>query len=85
LFPSGFQSAKVIYSAGYAPVPADLQIACAMMVQRLYLRATSATDPNMKSERIGDYSYVRADAVKAESATASDVESILSGYKRLYC
>jgi hypothetical protein len=47
----------VKYNAGFATIPDDLKLLAARYA--LYLYYTSAIDPTMTGERIGDYSYTR--------------------------
>lgn len=71
------QAVKLTYSAGYATIPSDLELACIKLVARQYEKRKSQ---GKKSESIGGATIVWAD-VGAESVDG-DVQSILDTYKR---
>jgi len=77
-FPWGFQSVEVVYSAGYATVPNDVQLATAQVVQRLYY--ASQIDTTKDSERIGDYNY--KNRLDAFMTITDEIKSVLNKYKR---
>jgi hypothetical protein len=58
VFAREHQNIKLVYSGGYATIPATIQMLCAKMVAMM--DATAGTD-GFISERIGGYSYTKAD------------------------
>jgi len=68
-------SLVVMYTAGYATVPDDIEEACLEVSK--YLFQTRKTNANLNSESLGDYSYTLADATKLSSMMAD-----LLGYMR---
>jgi len=54
-FPRSRQSILVVYDAGYATVPDDIEHAAIEFVQKVY--AMRSHDPNVSSEGLGDYNY----------------------------
>jgi hypothetical protein len=52
---------QVVYRAGFATVPEQLQLACAEAVQLMLARLTQ--DPSLKSETTGAYSWTARDAL----------------------
>ena len=64
-FPKGRMNISVVYSAGYSDdpssgefaVPNDLKTALMDMVEES--KVLTITDPNLKKEKLGDYSYER--------------------------
>ncbi len=83
IFPCGFQTVKVVYSAGYSSVPADLQGATAELVKFAFDRGTR--DQTVYSETLGDWSYTNATAVLAASQSwPATVREVLSKYKRSF-
>lgn len=59
-FPKGHENIIVDYTAGYADgeIPQGLRLAALRLIAYVYKNSTS--DPSMMSERIGDYSYTKA-------------------------
>ena len=79
-FGYGNQAIQVTYSAGYSPIPADLQEACASMVKNAYLNAVGQTDVTLSMEKIGDYQRIsRADVQKL---LTDDIKDTLNQYKQ---
>lgn len=61
-----FSRARVEFTAGYTTVPEDVQLVALEMITRSYLNV--ATNPELQSEHLDDYSYVRGTlGVAAES------------------
>jgi hypothetical protein len=60
-FGAGTRNIRIVYTGGYATIPKDLQIACAMVVDTLNSRR--GADTLKKSETIGQYSYTRDNLV----------------------
>jgi hypothetical protein len=54
-WPFGFGNLQVAYSAGYYPVPSDLNNACAKLVA--YMARNDPQGANLGSEGLGNYSY----------------------------
>ena len=77
-FPQGFQSVQANYTAGYSSVPNDIQLACAMVIQRTFFNI--ARNPLIASERLGDYSATYKSAIEIE-LLSPDVRAILSKYR----
>jgi uncharacterized phiE125 gp8 family phage protein len=82
LFPQGFKTVLVEYTAGYSTVPASLQQACAMVVTKLY--RLRGQDLNTTSEKIGDTEttwtkYATADVLKSE-----DIRELLNPYRNRF-
>lgn len=65
-FPTGWQNIYIEYNAGYATLPADLELTVRMMVADAF-RARKL-DANLKSEKLGDHSWTRAAGEAAEAA-----------------
>ncbi len=57
-FPKGFQNVSIIYSAGCADIPEDVQEAVVQIVA--WLLSGDTADPAMSAETLGDYSYTKA-------------------------
>lgn len=84
-FPLGFQNLVVTYTGGFATIPEDvqeavIQVAVALAATRGLLSA--GTDPSMKSETLGDYSYTRGDMGGANGFSLFDnvTRQTLAGY-----
>ncbi len=54
----GYQSFRIQYTAGYSQLPDDLVQATVEVAAQTYQNA--ATDPNLQSESLGQYSWTRA-------------------------
>lgn len=68
-FPVGRRNVSVSYTAGYngsesasIATPEDLKMAIMDMIEQA--KVTTITNPNLKSEKLGDYSYVNASAIE---------------------
>jgi hypothetical protein len=81
-FANGTRNYKVVYTAGYATIPPDLQMACARVVD--LLNSQRATDPSKTSESLGQYSYTRSMMVNSKTGDLmgplESVKTILSPY-----
>lgn len=75
VFPRGFQNIKVVYTAGFATIPEDLQEALVTWAQ--FLHARSVQDISVESEKLGDYSRT----IKESSDLPKDVRSAISFYR----
>jgi hypothetical protein len=86
-FPKGYQNITVTYSYGYSTIPEDLQEACVQMVVNMYSMNSSASDPNLISESLGEYSYTKGstltDPTKKEGLLTPQIRQILDSYCRL--
>jgi hypothetical protein len=83
-FPRGHQNIEVKYTAGYSTIPDDLQQGATLAVAALFHQ--SKLDPNLKSEKIGDYAYVMKDggmSTDLDSPIYSEARFFLTPYKRL--
>lgn len=69
---------KVTYTAGYSPVPADLQWACALLVVHMKQQAVTAWP--LEAEKIGEYSYKLA--VRMIKNVPGSFASTIKKYKR---
>lgn len=65
-FPEGFQNISVVYVAGYATLPGDVQEA--LPIIESWLRSQVGVDLSLQSERLGDYQYTRAVAAEIPAA-----------------
>jgi hypothetical protein len=81
-FPMGFRNVEVVYTAGYSSVPEDLDLATAIVASALYQQ--SETNPAVKSEKLGDYSYTNGrESGSPWSTVFQDAAPILAKYKRV--
>jgi hypothetical protein len=53
-FPRGFKNVKIIYTAGYSPIPEDIQEACAEQI--VFINDQGSANSSIKSEKLGDFS-----------------------------
>jgi len=75
-WPKGLQNTKVVYTAGYDPVPDDLQYACIELVCGGFFRARQGAQ-GIISESAGGYSVSWIDGLPKE------VVEILKRYRRV--
>lgn len=76
-----FGNFKVIYVAGYSPIPVDLQYAVALLVQFMK-RSAPYGGMVLGSEKIGDYAYTLLSQPKAgQLPELGTIASLLSSYK----
>lgn len=83
-FPYGYQNVEVRYTAGWATIPDDLQMGVASLVKSVF--DASNVDGNMKSERIGDYSYTLKDGFSGDvysSLLSPSSRMFLDPYKKV--
>jgi hypothetical protein len=80
--PCGTQNVKVVYTAGYATIPEDVQLATAALVGAMYRMSTS--DQTLTGERLGDYSWTAAPRTMASDlpSMSQDAAQLLAAYKR---
>ena len=74
-------SIKVIYVAGYSPVPEDLQFAVAFLVSGM--KRNVPLGGSLESERIGDYSYKLRFPQRGELEELGSARQLLSVYKEV--
>ncbi len=80
-FDNEFRSVQVVYVAGFADTACTYDIKLAVWQVMDLLRATGGSNPLLKSENIGDYSYALADATK-ETGFQARVRDICRGITR---
>lgn len=77
-FGYGNQNIQVTYTAGYSPIPDDLQEACAQAVLVAYNRM--GKDLTLSMEKIGDYQYInKSDVMKL---LPDDIMATLNYYRQ---
>lgn len=78
-FIEGTKNYKVTYTGGYSTIPYRLKWACYRMVDLLV--ANRAESPDVRSESIGDYSYVKGAGVgMANSLPLDDVRGLIADW-----
>lgn len=75
IFSAGKRNLLITYTAGYADIPYDLELIAIELTVDAYNR--SKKDNNIKSEKIGDYSYV----LSSNSVFNNDIINKLSRYQ----
>ncbi len=76
-FQVGVANVKVVYVAGYAPIPAEIQMACKRLIAVLYLRQTNRNfDIQSQTVQQQTTSYLISDM-------PPNVKAILNGYRKL--
>lgn len=78
-WPIGTQNVKVIYTAGYATTPDDLETAIHMLVQQTWKAQQSGQGDLPKSERHSRYAYTLLTEGKTKPLLA--IREILMGYR----
>lgn len=83
IWPLGVGNIKVVYTAGYTTIPADLQLAVKMLTSLTHASADQGGP--LESETLGDYSYTRAAGMISGNGKGPrdlvDVRRILAGYR----
>lgn len=74
---SGRRNIQVTYTAGYSSIPADLSMTAAKIVADML--STAPVNSNIKSEKIGDYSYTLGDTA---TTAVSKYKGELASYRR---
>lgn len=76
-FDQGFDNVEVVYTGGYATIPADLKMACYRLTDLAY----SARGRNMgiQSESLGGYSYTNMDPAKTTAIKAELIRAYNTG------
>lgn len=77
-FTIGYQKVAVMYTAGYDPIPDDVQLVCMKLTAQVYnVKDTGSYE----SEKIGDYSYKTLTEAKISDPF---LESVLKRYRRVW-
>lgn len=80
---TNYTTFQVIYSHGYAEIPADIVgIVASMAANALLVAGAGSGVPGIQSETTGNYSYRLADGVTSSVALGADDREILKPYKR---
>jgi hypothetical protein len=83
-WPKGMLNLKIAYSYGYDTIPAPVQEACVQTMVQLYGPNISTTNPQLDSERMGEYSWKRkagSSDINASGFTPM-AENLLLPYKQ---
>jgi len=72
-----------VYRGGFNPVPADLMDATVRMCIRAFNNKSVALSGNVKSEKVGDYSYTLFNGNEESTGVDIDYFSVLNSYRRL--
>lgn len=75
-WPQGDQNIRIDYTAGFDPIPQDVQEACVQYVQDLY--EGGLINSNVKSATLGPFSYTMADKVQPFTGT---ITTLLGRYR----
>lgn len=75
-FPSGYQNISVVYTGGYATIPADIQQACVHLIETMLAANQQAGD--VTSEKLGDYAVTFA---ATDKGLPSLVRLLLARYR----
>lgn len=76
-FPAGFDNIEVVYTGGYATIPADLKMACYRLTDLAY--AARGRNFGLQSESLGGYSYTNMDPEKTKSIKAEIIQAYNTG------
>ena len=71
----GWQNIKISYTAGFATIPSDLDMACQLVIRSLYNLYINSG--GKKSESIGKYSYTYEDL---SPAVREEISKVLNNY-----
>lgn len=77
-FGGGRDTVQVVYTGGYSSIPAALEQASIMAASDLWNNRT--TNPAVKSETLGEYSYTRAES---DSAFSPATRALLAPFRRM--
>lgn len=75
------QNISVVYTAGYATIPDDVQEAVVLIAVQMMKQAGTYSNPAYTQERMGEHSYTRVGA--DEPLITPAVEALLGKYRRL--
>lgn len=76
-FERGFNNIEVIYTGGYATIPADLKMACYRLTDLAY--AARGRNMGIQSESLGGYSYTNMDPAKTTAIKAELIRAYNTG------
>ena len=76
-FPVGHQNVVILYTAGFATIPADVQEAVVQIVAKLH--ADGLHDPLVVGEKLGDYEYQRM--MWSSEGLGGTIKSLLAPYR----
>ena len=80
-FGGGPQRVKVTYTGGFQTAPADLVMAATQLAAQMYREKDS--DPNVKSETLGDFSQTFIDGLAADTLSRMGTfQTIIANYGR---
>ncbi|WP_020469310.1 head-tail connector protein [Zavarzinella formosa] len=71
---SGYQSVRVVYSAGFPEIPEPVQQACAELAVMVY--QGRGQNPNLVSENLGGYSYTRQTEMSFKNLSAASAAAL---------
>lgn len=80
-WPVGNGNLKIVYTAGYATIPDDLQLACDMMTMFLIRNVPSGAP--LTSESLGAYSYSVGSGLIGSHPELGSVKQLLSPYREM--
>lgn len=72
-FERGFNNIEVVYTGGYATIPADLKMACYRLTDLAY--TARGRNMGIQSESLGSYSYTNFDPTKTTAIKAELVRA----------
>jgi hypothetical protein len=75
-FPYGYHNVRIIYTAGYAAIPADIQMACLWSAEWFYLHNNRGDSGRTSVGKQGESIGILADIPPM-------IKSILQSYKRI--
>jgi hypothetical protein len=73
----------LVYSAGYSPLPTDLQFTVACICRDMFRVAKGKQATGMKSESVSQYRYELLDGVSFDSLVSTKYSSALAQYRRI--
>ena len=76
-FEQGFDNIEVVYTGGYATIPADLKMACYRLTDLAY--AARGRNMGIQSESLGGYSYTNMDPAKTTAIKAELIRAYNTG------
>jgi len=80
-FPEGFQNISVTYVAGYSTIPEPVQEATVQLIA--WLKSESDKDPNLKAEKLGDWSASYGGTTGTEGGLPQSVRRLLGAYRSM--
>jgi len=76
-FEQGFDNVQVVYTGGYATIPADIKMACYRLTDLAY--AARGRNMGIQSESLGGYSYTNMDPAKTTAIKAELIRAYNTG------